>query len=406
MSERFKTFLIGIFVLCALFLAIGVVVFLKPSFGDGQATLRVRFPTIEKVTVGTRVTFAGKPIGEVIAINEIREARTLKENYGDQVYFFELVLSVDSATEVYETDDVVIQTSGLFGEKSIAIIPKPHLDEQPPQLMNDHIIYSKSASSLQETIKQMSSFAETVQSTLSKLSEFLTMNNEELKNTISSFNHALTELNVTLAQVNQQGLIKNLDTATNNFSNAMASIDLTFKKIDEQNLIDKMGTTFNDLSADGQLHNTMSNLAQASESIKKLAQAASEEKSSLGKLITSDDFYLRAISLTDKVEVLLNDVNHYGLLFHLDKGWQRTRTKRRNLLENLSSPSHFTRFFEEEMDQITTSLSRTSLLLEKAEHQDLYENIEFKESYADLLRRVESLEAHLKLYTDNFIKAR
>ena len=99
MSERFKTFMIGLFVLCALSISFGVILFLKPSYGDGESTLRVRFPTIEKVSSGTRVTFAGKPVGEVIAINEIREARAQKKTYGNQVYFFELVLSIDSSID-------------------------------------------------------------------------------------------------------------------------------------------------------------------------------------------------------------------------------------------------------------------------------------------------------------------
>ncbi|SCA58636.1 Uncharacterized protein AB751O23_AI_00110 [Chlamydiales bacterium SCGC AB-751-O23] len=404
MSERFKTFMIGLFVLCALSISFGVILFLKPSYGDGESTLRVRFPTIEKVSSGTRVTFAGKPVGEVIAINEIREARAQKKTYGNQVYFFELVLSIDSSIEVYETDDIVIQTSGLFGEKMIAILPKPHMDDQPAQLVNDKIIYSKSASSIQETIKQMTSFADSVQEALSKVSDFLSLNNNELKETITSFHTTIKELNVTLNKVNENNIISSVNEAAVNFSGAMSSIQTTFDHANEQGLVGNMSNIVNGLNDNDSLVNSVQNFNSISVNLDKVMKSLGSTEGSLGRIIHSEDFYLRMISFTNKMEVLLNDVNHYGLLFHLDKGWQRTRTKRRNLLDTLSTPEHFQRYYEEEMDQISTALSRTSLLLNKAEKEKLHDDEDFKTSFSDLLRRVEALRASLKVYTEDLVE--
>lgn len=404
MSERYKTFMIGLFILCALVISFAVLLFLKPSFGDGETTLRVRFPTIEKVSVGTRVTFAGKPVGEVIAINEIREARSQQHSFGDQVFFFELVLSVDSSIEVYDTDDIVIQTSGLFGEKSIAILPKAHFSSKPAKLVNDTVIYSKSASSLQETIKQMSSFAATVQQTLSKFSDFLSINNEELKNTITSFHKTVDELNVTLGKVNESNLVSSMNDAAVNFSGAMASIETSFTNINQQGLVDNLSNIVNRLNDEEKLVNSVKSVNETSSNLNELLKSINSGKGTLGRIIHTDDLYLRVTSLTNKMEVLLNDMNHYGLLFHLDKGWQRIRTKRRNLLETLETPEHFERYFHDEMDHISTSLSRTSLLLNKAEKEKIHNNEEFKTSFADLLRRVEALSASLKLYTEEFVE--
>jgi len=50
-----------------------------------------------------------------------------------------------------------------------------------------------------------------------------------------------------------------------------------------------------------------------------------EGKGTLGQLISKDDFYLHLNAILSKVDTTLNDINHYGLLFHLNKGWQRER---------------------------------------------------------------------------------
>ncbi len=63
MGEQQKNMLIGIFVLAACATIISIVLFLRPTVGDGKKTLYVRFSNINKITVGTRVTYAGKPVG-------------------------------------------------------------------------------------------------------------------------------------------------------------------------------------------------------------------------------------------------------------------------------------------------------------------------------------------------------
>src|SRR3990167_9348041 len=125
MGEQTKNMLIGLFVIVACVTIVWLIMFLKPSVGDGKQTLYVRFANINQINVGTRVLFAGKPIGEVVAIQEINDARKkpLSDVLGE-IYYFQLVLKIDSSVHVYDTDEITVQTSGLLGEKSIAIIPK------------------------------------------------------------------------------------------------------------------------------------------------------------------------------------------------------------------------------------------------------------------------------------------
>ena len=115
-----------------------------------------------------------------------------------------------------------------------------------------------------------------------------------------------------------------------------------------------------------------------------------------------------AAAIMSKVDTLMNDINHYGLLFQYDKHWQRIRTKRANLLQALKSPKEFEDYFETEIDQITTSLGRISCLLEKAEIPQEREKIMstplFKNDFAKLLRQVEHLLDSIKLYNEQLME--
>ena len=124
MADYVKNTLIGLFVLVSGVLIVGSVLFLEPSVGDGKKALIVRFSNINGLALGTRVMLAGKPVGEVFTIEQIPNARQQPTDELGQVYFYQLTLNVDSSVRVYSTDEVTVQTSGLLGEKSIAIIPR------------------------------------------------------------------------------------------------------------------------------------------------------------------------------------------------------------------------------------------------------------------------------------------
>ncbi|MDP1880257.1 MAG: MlaD family protein, partial [Parachlamydiaceae bacterium] len=76
MGAAIKNILIGVFVILAVCVIVFMLLFLHPSVGDNAKTLRVRFADIDKVNIGTRVTYAGRPVGEVVSITELPDART------------------------------------------------------------------------------------------------------------------------------------------------------------------------------------------------------------------------------------------------------------------------------------------------------------------------------------------
>jgi len=126
----------------------------------------------------------------------------------------------------------------------------------------------------------------------------------------------------------------------------------------------------------------------------------------LGKFIVGDDFYLRIASLMNKGETVMNDINHYGILFQYNKQWQKHRTRKANLLKSLDTPQEFRNYFEGEIDSMTTSLGRLTKLMENAgteARSHIYQSSAFKTNFASLMRQVQGLTDSIKLYNEGLI---
>ena len=332
MTDKAKNILIGLFLITAVTIAVAMILFLEPKIGDGKKTLLVRFSNIAGIVVGTRVTFAGKPVGEVLHIHELPEARTEPDETG-RLYFYELILKTDSCVEVYNTDEIAIRSTGLMGEKSVAILPK---SGPSAKLITDHLIYANSIDPLENTFNQVTKTASRLEEIVTHLDTWFQTNSNDLGNGIQNLNHVLVHANEALISIEQ--IAKNLSIGS--------------------------GT--------------------------------------IGRFLANDDFYLRLSSTLSKAETMMNDINHYGLLFQYDKHWQRSRTKKANLLKSLDSPKEFRAYFEGEVDSITTSLGRISSLLEQIETLDeknrIIENEQFIKDFSTLLRSSQSLTDTIRLY--------
>ena len=80
------------------------------------------------------------------------------------------------------------------------------------------------------------------------------------------------------------------------------------------------------------------------------------------------------------------------------------RARRANLMEKLQTPQEFRNYFNDELDQISTSLSRVSMVLDKVQFcecgNNLCDNPEYNKVFAELLRRFDTMEESLKMYND------
>lgn len=359
MGDQVKNMMIGIFVIAAFAIIIFMILFLNPNVGDEGKVIKVRFADIDKISIGTRVTFGGKPVGEVIRIEEIDLGANPRMARDGTVYIYELTLALDSSVDVYTTDEITSRTSGLLGEKSVSIMPMPPKEGQKLILVKDQILYAAETGSVESTLKEFKELSDKIELTL------------------DGFIEAFDELR-------KQKVWENIGRSVSNVK------DIT-----------------DALNKPEQLSQAVDNVAEITKNTNNLVVNVSKGEGSVGKMLVKDDLYLRISSLLSKADTTLNDVNHYGILFHLDKGWQRLRARRLNLMQQLSSPQEFRNYFNDEMDSIVTSLERVSMVLEKDSFEtccdELWLDPEYIKVYAELLRRVAMLEEYLQMYNQQVV---
>lgn len=384
MREATKNMLIGTFVLLACALVIGMIFFLKPRIGDEKQTLYARFSNINRITVGTRVLFAGKPVGEVTAIKEIPYARDEPTDVLGRVYFYQLTLKIDSGVKVYTCDEISLQTSGLLGEKSVAIIPKAPPKGVVPRLITDQSpFYANSVDPIENSFNDLSSLATEMEGTFRLVTQWIEQHGEELAGSIVSFGDVMDEMKTTVAEINADHLVNEVTEATKNFSQVMCQIDNAMEQLDR-------GAVFSNIG------DLVAHLKTSSEAVEEITQKIASGTGTIGRLVKSDDLYLQSSAILSKADTMMNDINHYGILFHLNKNWQRTRTQRMDLLNSLATPDQFKSYFEREVSQINTAMCRLSLLMNRED----FDNERFKDDFAELLRQSIQLSDNLRLYNE------
>lgn len=382
MPDQAKNMLIGIFVVAACAIIVFLLMFLHPSVGDEGRLLRVRFADIDKISVGTRVLFAGKPVGEVIEIRELPDVDVERKAINGYVYVYELTLRVDTGVNVFNTDEVASRTSGLLGEKSVAIIPEVPQPGETPYLVNDEIIYASETGTVEDTLKKLSTLAGKIETSIDGINEALnTMYKNKFWDNIGETATNIKDITKALNDPQKwSNMLANVEDFTQNLKNSWPKVDKA---------IDHFGGT-----------------AKNAQSI---TDKINKGEGTIGKLVVNDDLYLRVNSILSKADTTMNDINHYGVLFHLDKQWQRLRARRMNLMQKLSTPQEFRNYFNDELDQINTSLARVAMVLGQYDMQppyccyNLLANPEYTKVFAELMKRISALEEEVRLYNEQVV---
>ncbi len=398
MGEQTKNMLIGVFVIAACGVIVWLILFLKPSVGNGKETLYVRFSNVNQINLGTRVLFAGKPVGEVVAIEPIPNARQkpIADVIGE-IYYYQLVLKVDSSVKVYDTDEVTIQTSGLLGEKSIAIIPKVPPKGVIPRLISDgQPIYAESIDPLERAFNEITNLATDMQKTFQQVNCWFQNNSDDLGDAVRSFGGAMDEIRCAAKTVNQEHLLEDAKDSLKQFTATLHEIQDAVCEL-------KQGEVFVNASC------VMKNLKTVSSNINIITTDIADGKGTLGRLVKDDNFYWHISTIIGKLDTLMNDINNYGLLFYQNKRWQRQRLQKITELNALDTPQGFKQFFENEVDDINVSMERLSILIDKAERspkkEEIMNNDQFVEDFRALLRMSEELSDNLRLYNQQLMDA-
>ncbi|MDE3047921.1 MAG: MCE family protein, partial [Verrucomicrobiota bacterium] len=335
MTDRIKNILIGLFVLGAIGIMISVILFLKPTVGDGKKILSVRFANITGIGIGTRVTFAGKPVGTVTHIRELTKARDEADEHG-RIYMYQLTLKIDSNVDVYSNDEIAIKTTGLMGEKSIAILPKASTPTKPASPIIDQIVYASSTDALEHTFNQVSHAANQMETTVRRVDSMLLENQTLLTSALKSFDGAMKQIDQLLGSMDREKLVPALTESVNLLSRNMEMVKAS---LEEDQLLHKLASLTESLDQAANAFNNEG--AQTLVHLNQIARDIASGSGTVGRLIVGDDLYLRLASLMNKGETLMNDINHYGLLFHYNKQWQKSRTRKASFLKALDTPQEF-----------------------------------------------------------------
>jgi len=344
MSDQIKNLMIGIFVLVAACIVIFILMFLNPRVGDKGKVLLARFTNIDKVTIGTRVTYAGKPVGEVVGIKEVEFGREGRKDSSGHIYLYELKLRVDSKVNVFNSDEVAVRTSGLLGEKNVEISPMAPQPGVVLKQVDDQVIYGVETGTVEDAFKGLKDVSIKFETALDGITEAL--DRIKVENIIENISKVAENIASITDSLNNPALLtdtlENIHSLSQKANDSWAKVDTAFDRIHTAaESVDNAGQSLNKA---GQSIQELGNDGKA------FVRKYSESEGSFNKLFLKDDFYLRTTSILSKAETIMDDINHYGLLFSSDKGWQRLRARRLNLLQKLSTPQEFRNYFNDEIE--------------------------------------------------------
>lgn len=392
MGDRTKNLLIGLFIIGGCTLLVAMILFLRPTVGDMKKTLKARFTNINQISIGTRVLYAGMPVGEVVAIKPfIDPDKDTRFDILDRFYVYELTIKYDSHVDIYNTDVVTVQTSGLLGEKSISIIPTRPPKGTKPELVGDHeAVYAVSVDPIENVLDEIHDVSGKIQDTVETIGQWFQANSENLSLAVKAVGGAMEQAHKTLQEINENQIVLDLSDLLEQGKETMLLVKGSLEQMQQEHLLTNAAITFG-------------NMKNASFAIDQIAHNLALGKGSIGKLLGEDDFYLRTMGLMSKADTMMNDINHYGILFNLNKGWQRERTVRADLLGSLKTANEFKSYFEKEVDGVNTAMSRISMLIGKASEnrgEKMLASPIFKKDFRALMSRVDDLHAQLKTYNE------
>jgi phospholipid/cholesterol/gamma-HCH transport system substrate-binding protein len=326
---------IGLTVIVALVLVVRALLFLHPSPGDGGTQIHVRFQNVDKISHGTRVTFAGKPVGEVISVQLLPEVFDSRFQDARPIYSYEVVLSIDSQVKVYKSDEICVRSEGLMGERVIAILPK-----QVPEGGELHLIGPH------ETV-----FA-TPSGTAEEMLHEITVVAQKADRTIDSLFQASEQLNTLLCTLNSGHFGEKLTKITDKTITTLDSVDTLTSLLNE----------------------------------------AIKGQGTLGKLMKDPSLYDSILECSYRSNQLVSDINTYGLLFHTNRDWQREMHRRDDETTAFSS-STLPQATRDRFVKISQNMSALHVAIAKAEKTlgrgSLCENQDLREEFSKGLSSIQ-----------------
>ena len=395
--NHLQNMIIGLFTVAAIILIILFTLFVEPSTGDDKQILNIRFSNISNIEVGTRVTYAGRPVGEVKKIQYIRDRREEKIGPDGKLYIYTVQINIDSKIKVYNTDEFVVQTSGLLGEKSIGIVPQlGTLGEKTHLINKNDIIFAQSEDALEQAFTQLEKLARKIESGIDMILGWGKENGASIKDTLQSFSCAMDEVSTAIHTINKLETLPKIDKTIAHIESISCQLETIFNTLGENN-IDECVSTF------------MFNICQSSTYLTDILKHINSKSGTIGELIYDKDFYLNLNALVAKSNMVLFDLNHYGVFYANNKEWQRSRLKEITFMNQITSYKDLLEYMDREFNMIDSALNRLYLLMNETPSEtskDYFDSKCFDQNLEEIKRQIDNLNNNLNLFNIKKAKER
>lgn len=383
MTGQIKNMFIGLFVIVACLLIVGLILFIEPGVGDGKQIIRVHFTNINGISVGTRVLLAGKQVGEVASIEEVPQARTQKLDEFGHVYFYLVTLKIDSHVTVFASDKFTTSTSGLLGEKAVNIIPEPFKKGSTHMVLSESSqVYADSGDLLENAFNELAALSEKVEEALDHVIDWMNEYGHDVGSAVQSFGNASSEIARAAKTFNDLKVPQEIHETVTAMNNTFSSVNNMIAELEESHF------SYNISSIANNINDVSSIMAQG--------------KGTVGKLFMEDTIYIQASSAMSKINMIMDDINNYGLVFWQNKHWQREREQRVAAYQSLRNPKDFSRYITEESNAINQSLSRLIVLADQAtetDNQDAFiDNKSLWKNLEELKQQLDVLQNNVEYY--------
>ncbi len=154
-------------------------------------------------------------------------------------------MAVDSSVKIYSYDQILFATSGLLGERSISIIPKATPQGvSPAENITSQVLVAQSNDKLDRTLNQLSSVANTLQTSMEDFSHFIKSNDRDFNLALKSFARASSHIEKFMERACSIDVTEKIAAASDRLTLAAARAELFFTTAQETHLVERMGDSF------------------------------------------------------------------------------------------------------------------------------------------------------------------
>ena len=324
---------VGVFIFFSLAL-LAVAAIMVGKLGDVFAEKQyytVLFPNANLFSTGTRVSYAGLPVGHVSGVELRSDAARAQQH---QTYAVTLTLAIKSGLVLHEDARVEMKTEGFIGDRYLDISPGTGKPLAPGSTMLGAV------GGLEGMLASLSGVPGGVEGLLASLQALLTDTSrpDSIPGTLASVNQAMAELVPRLAGVTTastlllQHIQQEVASTSSKAGKTLESVNATFKDNNPglQRLISELNTT----------------LVEARRTLDASRQLLDASKGDVARLAQSAQGLLENVqgntkALTVQAQQLLSGINH--IVVQNDHNIYATIENLRDTTENLETTSQLLR---------------------------------------------------------------